>query len=104
MVYYGKMEFIDEPFDEEERALMEAVENSDAKPFPKEKQEQIWRDFKAAYKEGTPNTKMVSFRSNEEDMRKFKEKAYAAGIPYQTLLNSLVHRYVTGQIIIPDPV
>lgn len=46
----------------------------------------------------------VSFLPDEEDMRKFKEKALAAGIPYQTLLNSLVHRYVTGQIIIPDPV
>lgn len=46
----------------------------------------------------------VSFLPDEEDMRKFKEKALAAGIPYQTILNSLVHRYVTGQIIIPDPV
>ncbi len=46
----------------------------------------------------------VSFLPDEEDMRKFKEKALAAGIPYQTLLNSLVHRYVTGQIIIPNPV
>lgn len=46
----------------------------------------------------------VSFLPDEEDMQKFKEKALAAGIPYQTLLNSLVHRYVTGQIIIPDPV
>lgn len=46
----------------------------------------------------------VSFLPDEDDMRKFKEKALAAGIPYQTLLNSLVHCNVTGQIIIPDPV
>ncbi len=98
------MKHIDEPFDEEERALMDAVENSDAKPLPKAEADKIWQDFKDAYRKGTPNTKMVSFRSNEDDMRKFKEKALAAGIPYQTLLNSLVHRYVTGQIIIPDPV
>lgn len=98
------MKFIDEPFDEEERALMEAVELGDVKPLSKRKQKRILNDFREAYRKGTPNTKMVSFRSNDEDMRKLKEKANAAGIPYQTLLNSLVHRYVTGQIIIPESI
>ena len=35
----------------------------------------------------------------EFDLKGIKEMAKAAGMPYQTLINSIIHRYVTGGIV-----
>lgn len=42
-------------------------------------------------------SKRVSIRINRGDLLKVKIKAQRNGIPYQTLLNSLIHRYAEGQ-------
>ncbi|PWJ64935.1 hypothetical protein BGX12_11439 [Fibrobacter sp. UWR4] len=33
-----------------------------------------------------------------------KKKAEQAGIPYQTLINSVIHRYLNGGIILKDAI
>ena len=43
--------------------------------------------------------KVVSIRMQHEDLKGIKEMARAAGMPYQTLINSIIHRYVTGGIV-----
>ncbi len=43
-------------------------------------------------------TKQVNIRMNSLDISKLKAKALSYGMPYQTLLNSLVHRFVSGKI------
>ena len=40
--------------------------------------------------------KLYSFRLNENDMIKLKSMAEEEWIPYQTLVGSIVHKYVTG--------
>ncbi|MBI4050515.1 MAG: hypothetical protein HY396_00865 [Candidatus Doudnabacteria bacterium] len=43
-------------------------------------------------------TRNINLRIPEKDLLKIKARAAEKGIPYQTLLASLVHQYSNGQI------
>ena len=85
--------FIDEPIDEEELALMEAVENDETVPLPQEEEDRIRADIMSA------SAKNITIRMLLDDLNGIKKMAKAAGMPYQTLINSIIHRYVTGGIV-----
>ena len=91
--------FIDEPFDEEERALMEAVESGNFQSVPKEEFEATMREIRDG-----ATAKVISIRMQGDDLRGIREMAKAAGMPYQTLINSIIHRYVNGGISFKVPV
>lgn len=38
-------------------------------------------------------SKNINIRLSEKDLQKIKSKAVARGLPYQTLLSSLIHQY-----------
>ena len=42
--------------------------------------------------------KAINIKVLESDLEKLKAKALQEGMPYQTLLNSVLHKYVTGQL------
>jgi len=51
------------------------------------------------YARGTlAKTRNINIRIPEKDLLKLKARAAERGIPYQTLLASLVHQYSTDQI------
>ena len=85
--------FIDEPIDEEERALMEAIENGKTEPIPRDELEAMRADIMSA------SAKNITIRMQLDDLNGIKKMAKAAGMPYQTLINSIIHRYVTGGIV-----
>lgn len=41
----------------------------------------------------------ISLRISGYDLGKIKEMAASEGIPYQTLINSVLHKYVTHQLL-----
>jgi len=41
----------------------------------------------------------ISLRISEFDLEKLKQKAENDGIPYQTLINTVLHKYVTNQLL-----
>ena len=43
-------------------------------------------------------------RISNFDLDKLKEKANAEGVPYQTLINSILHKYVTNQLCEKDQI
>jgi len=43
-------------------------------------------------------TKNVNIRVPEKDILKIKAKAAKSGIPYQTLMASIMHRYAQGEV------
>lgn len=43
--------------------------------------------------------KSISLRIAEYDLNKLKEKAVSDNIPYQTLINSILHKYITNQLL-----
>ena len=43
--------------------------------------------------------KNISLRVNTQDLNMLKFRAEHEGIPYQTLLSSLIHKFVTEQLV-----
>jgi len=43
--------------------------------------------------------KSISLRLRKYDLDKLKERAEQEGIPYQTLLSSIIHKFITDQFI-----
>jgi predicted DNA binding CopG/RHH family protein len=79
----------------EERQLLEEIEKDkwvSIKDLEKEKSK-LKKAVENKYKK-----KVISIRLSETDIRKLKKKALETGIPYQTLISSLIHQYVEGKI------
>ena len=59
---------------------------------------------KAMFKEAAKNyrqlskSKRITIRVNQEDLIRVKAKAQRNKMPYQTLLNALIHQFATGRI------
>jgi predicted DNA binding CopG/RHH family protein len=51
----------------------------------------------AAIVESARKNKSISLRLSSYDLEKLKEKAQESGLPYQTLITMVVHKYITGQ-------
>lgn len=50
------------------------------------------------YAKSTLNkSKNINIRVSEKDLQKVKSKAVQKGLPYQTLLSSLIHQYIDKQ-------
>jgi len=47
-------------------------------------------------------TRRAIFRMTENDLYSLQIKARQEGIPYQTLMTSILHKYLTGQLV-PAP-
>lgn len=43
--------------------------------------------------------KSISLRISNYDLDKIKERADLEGMPYQTLINSILHKYITNQLL-----
>jgi len=43
--------------------------------------------------------KAINLKVLESDIERFKAKALEEGMPYQTLINSILHKYITGQLV-----
>ena len=44
-------------------------------------------------------TRNINIRISEYDLEKVKQRSADEGIPYQTLVSSVIHKYVTGKLI-----
>ena len=78
-----------------EKELIEEIENDEWKPVKNLEKEK--KKLKNALKEKYKK-KAISIRLSEGDIRKLKKKSLETGIPYQTLISSLIHQYVEGKI------
>jgi predicted DNA binding CopG/RHH family protein len=45
------------------------------------------------------NKKSISLRVNQQDFNQLKLRAEKEGIPYQTLISSIIHKFVTDQLV-----
>ena len=44
-------------------------------------------------------TRNVNIRISESDLMHLKERSSSEGLPYQTLISSVLHKYVTNQFV-----
>ena len=54
--------------------------------------------YKDAAKQTFKKDRRINFRVSEKDFRNIQIKARKEGIPYQTLVSSIVHKYLSGQL------
>ena len=67
------------------------------RPVTGKKREKIENILAAARK-----NRSISLRISSFDLGKLKEKAQIQGIPYQTLINSILHKYITNELLDRD--
>ncbi len=82
--------------DDEERELSEFIENTDLPRASKEVRKKATDEFRAAMKNTFGKTRPISLRVNEVDLMKVKAQALEQGLPYQTLIGSILHQYVSN--------
>ena len=83
-------------FDKEELEILEAMEN-DTLVQSVNLEEEIAL-AKASAKEYLTKSKNITLRLSLADLHGIKSKAVETGIPYQTLINALIHQYVSGKV------
>ncbi len=75
---------------------MESIENDEW--IPVENQEHYSKLAVEASKNTFKKTKRVNIRMSEKDFYDIQIKALEEGIPYQTLISSIIHKYNTGKL------
>ena len=54
--------------------------------------------YKELAKKTFAKTHRINFRVSEKDFKEIKVKAIEEGIPYQTLVSSIIHKYLSGHL------
>jgi len=88
---------MDNNYSEEELYIINGIESGEFKSVKKVNNE------KKRYSEYAANTlkkdRRVNIRMNERDLYSIQRKAIEEGIPYQTLISSLLHKYINGRLV-----
>jgi len=79
------------PFDEEERELIESTENDDRWRTVSDFEEQ--KKVAAQIAKETNRKKPITIRLAQADIDALKMIAAKEGLPYQTLISSVLHKY-----------
>ena len=85
------------PIDQEEKDLMESIEREEWKPvknFNLEKDKAIEAAHNTLKKD-----KRINLRLTQKDYQQIQIRAIEEGIPYQSLIASIVHKYLNGRLI-----
>ena len=83
-------------YDKEEKDILAALEKGKVKLATPSKKE--IESIKAAAKNTLKKDKRITIRLYEHDFIGIQKKAMEMGIPYQTLISGIIHRYVEGNI------
>jgi len=75
---------------EYENEILDAFENGKLKPSKSQ------TDFKVIAQNTMKKNRKINIRISENDLSALQRKAAREGIPYQTLIGSVLHKYVSG--------
>jgi len=82
--------------DEEEKELIESIENGEwVRSKDEENEKKIARE---AAERTIRKNKRMNIRISERDLRNLKVRALEEGIPYQTLVSMILHKYLSGKL------
>ena len=84
------------PIDQEEKDLMESIERDEWQPVENINQEK--EKAIAAARNTLKKDKRINLRLTQKDYYQIQIKAIEEGIPYQTLISSIVHKYINGSL------
>ena len=82
--------------DQEEKDILDALDKGEFKSV-KNKKAEIARLRQYAVNTMQKN-KRINIRLSERDLLGIQTKATEEGLPYQTLISSILHKYLTGSL------
>jgi len=81
--------------DKEEREILDAFERGALRPSPEKATElKRHREYAAATFKADQR---INIRLSTRDLNALQKRALSEGVPYQTLIASILHKYVDGQ-------
>ena len=84
-------------YDEEEKMIIEKYEAGEIK-LSKPSQKEV--DFIRETADNTFNKdRRITIRLYDHDLKGIQKKALQMGIPYQTLISGIIHRYIEGDLV-----
>jgi len=83
--------------DKDEMELARSIENDEWVSDLTKKERKQYEEY-ARY--SLNKQKRINIRMNERDLRKIRAKAIEEGIPYQSLIAMLIHKYNEGKVSI----
>ncbi|MDC1287301.1 hypothetical protein N8198_05400 [Gammaproteobacteria bacterium] len=79
----------------EEKQLLEAVEAGEFESVLTKKRR---AELVTAAKDTVRKDKRINIRISNRDLRAVQLKASEEGVPYQTLVSSIIHKYISGSL------
>lgn len=80
----------------EERILLRSLEAGEWRSVPDfEREKERYRRYALA---ALRKDKRINIRIPERDLLLIQEKALAEGLPYQTLISSILHKFASGRL------
>jgi predicted DNA binding CopG/RHH family protein len=92
-----KKDVFDVQLDKEEREMLASLERGEWKSVQKIKEMRKNVQQAAANYLRRKKEERISIRVFREDLEKIKTRAKDEGLPYQTLVTSILHKYTTGK-------
>lgn len=83
-----------------ERKILRAFERGELKSVATKRE---LAKFKAAARATAIKDRRINIRLSSGDLSDIQVKALEEGIPYQTLIASVLHKYVSGRLVEPAP-
>ncbi len=84
----------------EEKDILKSVEAGDWRSVRNKKKES--ERFQAYAKETFRKDRRVNIRMAGRDLEAIQKRAMLEGIPYQTLISSILHKYAAGRLVDKD--
>ena len=79
----------------EERDIERSLMRGEWRPAPKSEVLRLQQVVRASLKKD----KRINIRLSSQDLDGMRQRALREGIPYQTLMASVIHKYVSGRLI-----
>lgn len=83
--------------DPEEKEILQAFESGRLTPV-RNRSRELARHRKAAEATFAKDSR-INIRISSKDLRALQKRALAEGMPYQTLVSSVLHKFVEGHIV-----
>jgi len=84
-------------YDKEEKAIVDAYKKGKMKLSSPSKKE--IEAIKATARKTIIKDKRITIRLYDHDYQGIQKKAMEMGMPYQTLISGIIHRYIEGDLI-----
>jgi len=83
--------------DKDERKLAKSLENEEWVSDLTKREKKQYEEY-ARY--SLNKQKRINIRMTERDLKKIRAKAVEEGVPYQSLISMLIHKYNEGKILV----